>query len=63
MEGVRESLSSAQHDPEFASVRVVTSKTPGRQMWAEYQAMKEIILRDCELVCVRVGVEHQRGED
>lgn len=40
MEGVRESLSSAQHDPEFASVRVVTSKTPGKQMWAEYQAIQ-----------------------
>lgn len=66
MEGVKESLSSAQYfgrgNTEFASVWVVTSKSLRKQMRAEYQAKKEIILRDCVFVCGS-GVEHQKGED
>lgn len=66
MEGVKESLFSAQHfgrrSTAFASVWVVTSKSLRKWMWAEYQVIKEIILRCC--VCVGgLGVEYQRGKD
>lgn len=64
MEGVKESLFSAhfgRHNTEFASVWVVTSKSLSKEMWAEFQVKKEIILRDC--VCVsgwRLSTKEER---